>query len=120
MLLVRHWDSARDSELNEVRMRRKLESLGYTCCIYRYDPGTFFEDHTHEVDKIDAVLSGRFRIGSGAESVILLPGDYVHIPADLVHHAEVVGGEPVLSLDAVRSLRINERRGFPSTKSRPD
>lgn len=55
------------------------------------------------MDKIDAVLSGRFRIGSGAESVILQAGDYVHIPAGLVHHAEVVGPEPVLSLDAIRT-----------------
>ena len=106
LLSVQHWDPAGDGELNEARLRRRLESLGYTCCVYRYDPGTFFDDHAHNVDKIDAVLSGRFRIGSGAESVILQAGDYVHIPAGLVHHAEVVGEEPVLSLDAVR-IRLN-------------
>ncbi len=71
--------------------------------MYRYDPGTFFDDHTHAVDKIDAVLSGRFRIGSGGQSVILEPGDYVQIPAGLTHFAEVVGMEPVLSMDAVRT-----------------
>ncbi|HTT07877.1 MAG TPA: cupin domain-containing protein [Gammaproteobacteria bacterium] len=102
-LRIQRWDPARDGEFSEIALRRKLESLGYTCCIYRYEPGTFFDDHAHAVDKIDAVLSGRFRIGSGAEIVILGTGEYVHIPAGLVHFAEVVGEEPVLSLDAIRT-----------------
>jgi len=103
LLSVQHWDPASDGELNEDGLCRKLEVLGYTCHLYRYEPGTCFADHTHNVDKIDAVLSGRFLIGSGTESVILAAGDWVHVPAGLVHHAEVVGMEPVLSLDAIRT-----------------
>ena len=40
----------------------KLESLGYRVAKYVYEPGTVFPDHKHEVDKIDAVISGRFRL----------------------------------------------------------
>lgn len=54
-------------------------------------------------DKIDGVLSGRFRIAIGGESVILEAGDFIRVPRGAVHSAEVVGGESVVSLDAIRA-----------------
>jgi mannose-6-phosphate isomerase-like protein (cupin superfamily) len=35
-------------------------------------------------------------------SVILEAGDLLEVPKGVVHEAEVVGDEPVISLDAVR------------------
>ncbi len=97
-----HWDEQRDGPLTESAMRRRLESLGYVVTRYVYPPGTFFPDHTHAVDKIDGVLSGRFRMTMGGRTVVLEAGDMLHVPAGAVHSAEVVGDEPVVSLDAVR------------------
>jgi quercetin dioxygenase-like cupin family protein len=54
------------------------------------------------VDKIDAVVSGRFRLTLEGESVVLEAGDSIEVPRGAVHSAEVVGDEPVVSLDAVR------------------
>jgi len=51
---------------------------------------------------IDAVLSGRFRMTLAGESVLLEAGDCLVVPRGAVHSAEVVGAEPVVSLDAVR------------------
>jgi len=83
-------------------MQDKLEALGYSCSIYHYPEGSFFPDHTHDVDKIDGVLSGRFRIGMTGESVILEADDCIHVPKGAVHNAEVVGEETVISIDAIK------------------
>ncbi len=76
--------------------------MGYRVTVYVYPPGTRFPPHTPAVDKVDAVLSGRFRITLGEGVAELEPGDWVEVPAGAVHSAEVVGEESVVSLDAVR------------------
>jgi mannose-6-phosphate isomerase-like protein (cupin superfamily) len=97
-----HWNPAKDGELSEASLREKLQRRGYRVTRYRYPPGTVFPDHAHGVDKIDAVLSGRFLMRMAGESVILTAGDCLAVPRGAVHSAEVVGREPVVSLDAVR------------------
>lgn len=99
---VEHWDPERDGPLTEAALRARLERKGYSVAKYAYPPGTFFETHTHAVDKIDAVLAGQFRIILEDGEVVLGPGDLVYVPRGAEHSAEVVGNEPVVSLDAVR------------------
>ena len=101
-MAVRHWNAAIDGQLTEAALRQKLETLGYRVARYTYEPGTVFPDHTHGVDKIDAVVSGRFRLVVGGHLAILGPGDWVEVPRGVVHNAAVVGDEPVVSLDAVK------------------
>ena len=104
---VHHWNSAVDGPLSEETMRRKLEAAGYMVIRYTYSPGTAFPEHTHNVDKIDAVLSGRFRMVVAGHFTILGPGDWVEVPRGVHHTAAVVGDEPVVSLDAVRVDRLS-------------
>ncbi len=99
---VESWDTERDGALTERALREKLEHKGYRVSRYVYPPGTYFSDHTHEVDKIDAVVFGRFRLTLEGESVVLEAGDAIEVPRGAVHSAEVVGDEPVVCLDAVR------------------
>lgn len=99
---VERWDATRDGPLTEKALRGKLENRGYRVARYVYPPGTYFPPHAHEVDKIDAVLSGRFRLTLEGRSVILEAGDAFAVPQGVVHSAEVVGDEPVVSLDAVK------------------
>lgn len=99
---VLRWDASTDGPLTAAALVRKLENLGYAVNHYVYPPGTYFPSHTHAVDKMDAVVSGRFRITLGADSVILGRGDAVAVPAGAAHSAEVVGNEPVVSLDGIR------------------
>lgn len=102
MITVEHWDEDADGPLSEVAMTHKLESRGYAVHRYTYSPGTCFPDHTHGVDKIDVVLSGRFRMTMGGAEVVLEAGDCLAVPKGAAHSAEVVGDEPVVSLDAIR------------------
>ncbi len=99
---VERWNPEEDGPLSEEALSRKLRARGYRVSRYTYPPGTFFDTHTHAVDKIDAVLSGRFRIVLEGAEVILEAGDAVEVPRGARHSAEVVGDEPVVSLDAVR------------------
>ena len=99
---VERWDPERDGPLSEVALRRKLEQRGYRVTRYVYPPGTHFPDHRHEVDKIDAVLAGQFRMVMGGAEVILEAGDCLEVPRGAVHSAEVVGDDPVISLDGTK------------------
>ena len=102
-MYIEHWDTDAEGPLSEDALRHKLAARGYSVIRYVYQPGTFFPDHAHTVDKIDAVLSGRFRMTMGGRSVILEAGDCLCVPHGAVHSAEVLGDEPVVSLDGVRS-----------------
>ncbi len=102
MNLIR-WNPETDGPFSERALRQKLERLGYSVTRYVYPPGTCFPDHTHPVDKMDAVVSGRFRLIVEGEDTILEAGDILEVPRGVVHSAEVVGHEPVVSLDAVRT-----------------
>jgi mannose-6-phosphate isomerase-like protein (cupin superfamily) len=99
------WDAERDGPLSEAALRRAIEAQGYRVARYVYPPGTRFEDHAHDVDKIDAVVSGRFRMTMRGRSVVLEAGDRLAVPRGMVHNAEVVGDEEVVSLDATRAAR---------------
>lgn len=96
------WNEERDGPFSEAALRRKLEERGYRVSRYVYPPGTRFDDHTHGVDKVDGVVSGRFRLVLEGREVVLGPGDTVAVPQGAVHSAEVVGDEAVVSLDATR------------------
>jgi quercetin dioxygenase-like cupin family protein len=96
------WSPSTDGALTEKALREKLEAEGYSVSRYVYSPGTHFPEHTHGVDKIDAVLSGQFELMVSGERVVLGPGDWIAVPRGVRHTATVVGDEPVVSLDAVK------------------
>ncbi|MBI2993870.1 MAG: cupin domain-containing protein [Gammaproteobacteria bacterium] len=99
---IEHWNTVRDGPLSEPGFRAKLEARGYACAIYTYPPGTYFAPHAHAQDKIDGVLRGRFRICMDGMACVLEAGDCIAVPRGRLHSAEVVGEEPVVSIDAVR------------------
>ena len=104
MSRVEHWDPAW-GPLNEKNMRQRLQGEGYHVQSYRYPAGTYFSEHTHKLDKKDAVLTGKLQIETDDETFLLERGDILEIPAGCSHSAEVVGAETVLSLDATRIAR---------------
>ena len=111
--------------INKVRARLEQEGLRP----YRFEmvPGDEYGDHTHPEAEIRWVVSGRMRIRvregarpgargttcsedarghSGGceyeEEIILAPGDRIDLAADVVHSADVVGDEVVVTLCASR------------------
>ncbi len=100
---IERWNQSLDGQLSEAALRRKLERLGYETSRYNYPPGTYFADHTHGIDKMDAVVSGRFRMIVEGRELLLEAGDALAIPRGTVHSAEMVGDEAVVSLDGTRA-----------------
>ena len=103
MIEVEHWDTSTDGPLSESTLRQKLEDRGYIVSRYVYPPATRFPPHQHECDKLDAVLSGRFRLVIGDVAVTLEAGDSLFVPKGVLHSAEVIGDDEVVSLDGVKS-----------------
>jgi quercetin dioxygenase-like cupin family protein len=102
MIDVEHWSEASDGPLSEEGLRRRLEARGYHVTRYVYPPGTYFPPHSHAVDKIDAVLAGRFQLTLQDENVLLTAGDALLVPRGVWHSAEVIGTDSVISLDAIK------------------
>lgn len=102
-MAVHRWNEVIDGPFSEAALRRKLQAAGYLVARYTYEPGTTFPDHTHDVDKIDAVVSGRFRMVVAGHLALLGPGDWIEVARGVRHSATVVGDDPVVSLDAVRT-----------------
>ena len=50
-------------------MLNKLQSEGYDTTVYTFGAGTKFGDHSHSVDKKDAILGGRVLFRMGGEEV---------------------------------------------------
>ena len=100
---VHHWDSSDNGLLTSQALINKFKSMGYHCSVYTYPVGTYFPVHTHPVDKIDAVLEGKFCIKIFGKDVVLESGDWLIVPKGTPHSAQVVGSKPVTSIDAVRS-----------------
>ena len=97
------WDEKRWGKLTEANMRRKLEFQGYAVTRYVYPSRTIFPNHRHSVDKKDAVVAGKFMIEADGHSFLLEAGDMLAVPSGIVHNAKVIGSDPVVSLDAVRT-----------------
>lgn len=101
-MAVHRWNEALDGPFSEAALRRKLTAQGYLVARYVYPPGTAFPEHTHDVDKIDAVVEGRFRLVVAGHLAVLGAGDWIEVPKGIRHTATVVGEAAVVSLDAVK------------------
>lgn len=101
-MTIEYWTPKPGTELDEDSLTNQLSTMGYSVSRYTYPPGSYFPDHTHGFAKIEVVLSGIFRMGMHGSYVDLEPGKAIHVPAGAVHNAEVIGTEPVTSLDAVK------------------
>jgi quercetin dioxygenase-like cupin family protein len=102
-MAVQRWNPQGDGELTETALRAKIEAQGYSVSRYVYSPGTHFPEHTHSVDKIDAVLSGQFELVVAGVRVVLGAGDWIAVPRGVPHIATVLGDAPVVSLDCVKN-----------------
>lgn len=99
MIEIEYW-TEKDGILNENNMRKKLENEGYSSSIYYYPKGTYFPNHSHKYDKKDGVLKGKLLIKAFGKEFLLEAGDILPVPAGIIHSAEVIGDETVVSLDA--------------------
>jgi len=86
--------------INKIRARLEQEGLRPS----RFDmvPGDEYGDHAHPDAEIRWVVSGRMRISVQGEAIVLDPGDRLDLAAGVIHSADVVGDEMVVTVCASR------------------
>jgi quercetin dioxygenase-like cupin family protein len=100
-ITVTHWPAdAGQVTINKLRARLEQEGLHPS----RFDmvPGDSYPDHSHQDAEVRWVVSGRMRVCIGKEELLLVPGDRLDLAPNVVHSAEVVGDEVVVTLCASR------------------
>lgn len=86
----------------------RFEGLGYTVEFRLLPPGTMFADHAVECARTAVVISGRLRIVLNGTERVLGPGDAAELASGCRLCLEVLGEEPVVSLDASREAALSE------------
>ncbi|MFC2177074.1 cupin domain-containing protein [Actinomycetota bacterium] len=64
--------------------------------VFAFDAGQELTDHTAAMAAIVELITGRLQLGLGDDTVEMIPGSWVHMPANL-HHS-VLAIEPTVML----------------------
>jgi quercetin dioxygenase-like cupin family protein len=78
-----------------------IVSHDLTVTLYRYAPGSCWEEHHHPEDQLTIVLEGEIVFTTGGEELRLGPGAQVLIPGDIPHSA-AAGPAEVVTLNIWR------------------
>lgn len=68
-------------------------------------PGMKLNPHQHPFDQLAVLINGRARYHVGDEVFEMKEGSMLHIPADVMHYIEPIGGETALNLDVFAPVR---------------
>lgn len=98
---VKRWQETLPPEVD--RLRRRLESEGYTVSEFTDPPGAVYESHSHEDDQVHWIISGEAEFEVDGQKYRLGPGDRDFLPANTDHAAAVLGDQPVRYLVGVKS-----------------
>lgn len=100
---IRRWSG---SPITEAAIRQIYAGEGLQPYCWSNGPHAVYGVHTHPYEKVLRVVRGsiRFDLSERGESVELLPGDELVLPAGVAHGA-VVGPEGVTCLEAHRGAR---------------
>jgi len=82
------------------QMRQMVEGDGASIILYRIEPGTRFDDHSHPFAELGVVLAGEGLFSSSDRVRTLREGDSFYIPAGASHGFSVPEGrETVVMLN---------------------
>jgi quercetin dioxygenase-like cupin family protein len=85
--------------------RKAFSGDGATLALHRLQPGHEPRPHSHHYEQIVYILQGQVDFFIGDKRVRLGPGGLLAVPPNVMHHAIVVGDEPVLNLDVFTPKR---------------
>ncbi|HST05920.1 MAG TPA: cupin domain-containing protein [Chloroflexia bacterium] len=90
-----------DGEPGEFDILRKLRADGLIADAWSNAPGDMYGTHTHSYHKVIYCVSGSITFGlpDTGESIAIVPGDRLDVPAGVRHNAKV-GDKGVYCLEA--------------------
>jgi unsaturated pyranuronate lyase len=93
--LVIDWEGREFSERRPGISGATIVSRDLTVTLYRYAPGSSWEEHRHPEDQLTVVLAGEIVFTTGDEELRLGPGAQVLIPGGVPHSAQAGPAEVV-------------------------
>ncbi len=93
--LVIDWEGREFAELRPGIRGSTIVSADLTVTLYRYAPGSAWEQHRHPEDQLTVVLEGEIVFRTDAGELRLGPGAQVLIPGGVPHSAEAGPAEVV-------------------------
>lgn len=83
------WDEQEFTEVRAGIFGATVHTPQLTATLYRYGPGSSWEEHRHPQDQITAVLEGAIDFVVAGEPVHLVAGQLATLPGDTPHAASV-------------------------------
>lgn len=83
------WDREQFSEARPGIFGATVHTPQLTAILYRYEPGSSWEEHQHAQDQTTTVLEGAVDFIVGGTAVHLTPGQLATIPGGVAHSATV-------------------------------
>jgi quercetin dioxygenase-like cupin family protein len=96
--LVIDWDGREFAELRPRIHGATIVSDDLTVTMYRYGPGSEWEEHHHPEDQLTIVVEGEIAFISAGAELRLGPGQQVLIPGGVPHSARA-GAADVVTLN---------------------
>ena len=83
------WDRERFTEVRPGVFGATIHTPQLTVTVYRYAPGSSWEEHRHPQDQITSVLEGTIDFRVAGETMRLTKGDTAALPGGTPHSAAV-------------------------------
>jgi quercetin dioxygenase-like cupin family protein len=81
-----------------------VEGTGCSIILYRIEPGTRFDLHSHQFVELGVILGGRGRMRIGKGERELREGDSFYLPSGTVHGFATEGNKPAVIMDVTVPL----------------
>jgi quercetin dioxygenase-like cupin family protein len=85
--------------------RKAFSGAAATLALHRLWPGHAPLPHSHPHEQLVYIIQGTVDFHIGDEVLRLGAGQLVRVPPGVMHHAVVVGSEPVINLDVFTPAR---------------
>ena len=107
---MKEMESIKWSDVEEVEARagiyRRTVTMGsIQVVMYRYLPGSVFEEHSHPEEQLTIGERGSLEFIVGGRRSIFGEGDIVHIPPDVPHAAANRGDVEAVTLNVYSPVR---------------
>jgi quercetin dioxygenase-like cupin family protein len=97
------WDERDFAEVRPGVFGATVHTPQLTATLYRYAPGSSWEEHEHPQDQVTTVLSGTIDFVVGGEPVRLTAGQTAALPGGTPHSATVPGDGACVTINVLTS-----------------
>ncbi|HWI70937.1 MAG TPA: cupin domain-containing protein [Baekduia sp.] len=95
------WDAQEFAEVRPGIFGATVHTPQLTATLYRYGPGSAWEEHSHPQDQVTTVLAGTIDFVVGGEPVRLTAGQTAALPGGTAHSATVPPGGMAITINVL-------------------